>query len=194
MAKKANSLEIPLNLNQLIMSRISCDGSTIWRLRNAQNIWRINETKKICYARVSSEKSKEDLDRQCETQKRQLETKVLKDHTKEISMRLWLPEKTDSAAPNLVSLPRIYYQSLLSSQQDIMDLDQPRIIKDEKRLKTRKIRIYLTPEEKEKLKMWMGTVRWTYNKVLEMLQDDNINDLNIINKHYLVRFTPDSGT
>ncbi|RHZ83686.1 hypothetical protein Glove_88g28 [Diversispora epigaea] len=35
--------------------------------------------------------------------------------------------------------------------------DQSRIIKDEKRLKTRRIRMYLTPEEKEKLKMWMGT-------------------------------------
>ena len=31
----------------------------------------------------------------------------------------------------------------------------------------------------------MGTVRWTYNKVLEMVQDDRITDMSIIRKHYL---------
>ncbi|CAG8768034.1 12453_t:CDS:2 [Dentiscutata erythropus] len=56
---------------------------------------------------------------------------------------------------------------------------------DEERLKTREIRMYPTPEEREKLKRWMGTVRWTYNKVLGMMQDDGISDMNIIRKHYL---------
>ncbi|CAG8607104.1 9496_t:CDS:2 [Racocetra persica] len=73
---------------------------------------------------------------------------------------------------NPESLPRIYYPSLLSSQQDTMDSDQLRTGNDKEKLKTRKIQIYPTLEEREKLRKWMGTVRWTYNKVLEMLQDD----------------------
>ena len=31
----------------------------------------------------------------------------------------------------------------------------------------------------------MGTVRWMYNKVLEMVQDDGITNMNVIRKHYL---------
>lgn len=87
--------------------------------------------------------------------------------------------------PNPVSLPKTYYRSLLSSQQDTTGSDQPRIENDEEKLKTRKIRIYPTPEEREKLRKWMGTVRWTYNKVLEMVQDNRITDMSIIRKHYL---------
>ncbi|RHZ69467.1 hypothetical protein Glove_283g108 [Diversispora epigaea] len=69
-----------------------------------------------------------------------------------MEQRSWYSVQTSTLiTPNLVSLPKIYYQSLLSSQQDIMDLDQPRIIKDEKRLKTRKIRMYLALEEKKRL-------------------------------------------
>src|SRR5436305_857105 len=101
-------------------------------------------------------------------------------HTEEISRRLWLPARTGSAAlllnwsngsllstiqrlwylvqtstliiPNPVSLLRTYYQSLLSSQQDTTGSDQLRIENDEEKLKTQKIRIYLTPEEREKLR------------------------------------------
>ena len=185
---------------------------------------RINEKKKICYARVSSEKQKEDLDRQCEYLRQKCpdhelnwKRKVLRpfwnDRTKEISRRLWLPTRTVSAVsllnwsngslvntiqrswysvrtstlmiPNPVSLPRIYYQSLLSLQQDTTDSDQLKIENDEERLKTRKIRIYPTPEEREKLRKWMGTARWTYNKVLKMVQDDGITDMSVIRRHYL---------
>src|SRR5581483_11732526 len=134
-------------------------------------------------------------------------------NTEEISRRLWLPARTGSATsllnlsngsllstiqrswysvqtstlmiPNPVSLPRSYYQSLLSSRQDTMGSDQPKIENDEERLKTRKIRIYPMPEEREKLRKWMGTVRWTYNKVLEMVQDDKITDMSVIRERYL---------
>jgi len=87
--------------------------------------------------------------------------------------------------PNPVSLPRTYYQSLLSSQQDTTGSDQLRIENDEEKLKTRKIWIYPTPEEREKLRKWMGIVRWMYNKVLEMVQDDRITDISIIREYYL---------
>src|SRR6185312_2996935 len=87
--------------------------------------------------------------------------------------------------PNPVSLPRIYYQSLLSLQQDTTDSDQLKIENDEERLKTRKMQIYPTPEEREKLRKWMGTARWTYNKVLKMVQDDGITDMSVIRRHYL---------
>ncbi|CAG8834775.1 21449_t:CDS:2, partial [Racocetra persica] len=46
---------------------------------------------------------------------------------------------------------------------------------DKEKLKTQKIQMYPTSKEREKLRKWMGTVRWTYNKVLEILQDDKIN-------------------
>ena len=41
------------------------------------------------------------------------------------------------------------------------------------------------PEEREKLRKWMGTARWTYNKVLKMVQDDGITDMSVIRRHYL---------
>ena len=45
-----------------------------------KNQERINEKKKICYARVSSEKQKEDLDRQCEYLKQKCpDHKLIKD-------------------------------------------------------------------------------------------------------------------
>ncbi|CAG8473242.1 3084_t:CDS:2 [Funneliformis caledonium] len=47
------------------------------------------------------------------------------------------------------------------------------------------ILIYPTPEEREKLRKWMGTVRWTYNKVLEMVQENGITDMNVIRELYL---------
>jgi len=31
----------------------------------------------------------------------------------------------------------------------------------------------------------MGTARWTYNKVLKMVQDDGITDMSVIRRHYL---------
>jgi hypothetical protein len=63
-----------------------------------------------------------------------------------------------------------------------MDSDQLKIENDEERLKTRKIRIYPMPEEREKLRKWMGTARWTYNKVLKMVQDDGITDMKALPK------------
>ncbi|CAG8512225.1 13401_t:CDS:1, partial [Gigaspora rosea] len=45
--------------------------------------------------------------------------------------------------------------------------------------------MYPTTEEKETLRKWMGTVRWTYNKALSMMQDDGISDMKIITRHYL---------
>ncbi|CAG8553790.1 11065_t:CDS:2 [Funneliformis mosseae] len=76
---------------------------------------------------------------------------------------------------------------VLSSDINVEDTesDKPRIENDEERLKTRKIRIYPTPEEREKLRKRMGTVRWTYNIVLEMVQDDGITDMSAIRKRYL---------
>ena len=101
-------------------------------------------------------------------------------HTEEISRRLWLPARTGSAAsllnllngsllstiqsswnsvqtstlmtPNPVSLPKTYYRSLLSSWQDTMGSDQPRIKNDKEKLKTQKIQIYSISKEREKLK------------------------------------------
>ncbi len=60
---------------------------------------------------------------------------------------------------NLINLLRTYYWSLLSSQQDTIGSDQPRIENDEERLKTWKIWIYPIPKEREKLRKWMGTVK-----------------------------------
>ncbi|RIB05106.1 hypothetical protein C2G38_2119179 [Gigaspora rosea] len=45
--------------------------------------------------------------------------------------------------------------------------------------------MYPTLEEKETLRKWMGTVRWTYNKALSIMQDDGINDMKITRRYYL---------
>jgi hypothetical protein len=58
------------------------------------------------------------------------------------------------------------YWSLLSSWQDTTGSDQPRI-ENRREIETWKIRIYPTSKEREKLRKWMGIVRWMYNKVLE---------------------------
>ncbi|CAG8690477.1 10714_t:CDS:1, partial [Scutellospora calospora] len=48
-------------------------------------------------------------------------------------------------------------------------------LENDDELKTRKIRIYLTKEEKQTLKRWISTARWIYNKCLSSL--DNIKDM-----------------
>ncbi|RIB06787.1 hypothetical protein C2G38_2115293, partial [Gigaspora rosea] len=91
--------------------------------------------------------------------------------------RSWYSVRTSTLmTPNPVSLPRTYYQSLLRQGSDQDENDDGKKMKTEnddenddvegKKMKTRKIRMYPTLEEKEKLRKWIGTVRWTYNKVL----------------------------
>src|SRR5690606_13529125 len=74
---------------------------------------------------------------------------------------------------------KIYSQLQQSLWQEIMDSEQAKKEKEEKKLKTtkitketkqlkvRKIRLYPTKKQREILKQWFGTYRWTYNKCLE---------------------------
>ena len=40
--------------------------------------------------------------------------------------------------------------------------------------KTQRIRLFPTQEEKSKLKRWMGTARWTYNRCLVAVEKEGI--------------------
>ena len=69
---------------------------------------------------------------------------------------------------------KICSQSSPSSSQEIMDYVQERIKEKkpekkttEKILKVLKIQMFLTKDEKEILKNWMGACRWTYNMCLD---------------------------
>jgi len=71
-------------------------------------------------------------------------------------------------------------------------------------LKTRKIRLYPTPEQRNILNAWLGTTRWTYNRCLSSVKDKTCSldrkkqrDLNVSDKNFYaenswVRKTPQS--
>ena len=85
--------------------------------------------------------------------------------------------------------------SLQSSQylwHDIMDYIQPQITEGEEMLpkrfksskkevkklpagKVQRIRIYPNQQERLKLRRWMGTARWTYNRCLTAVEKEDIN-------------------
>ena len=69
-----------------------------------------------------------------------------------------------------------------------MECVPPPIVKEDKKLpkpkknksskipagKTQRIRLFPTQEEKSKLKHWMGTARWTYNRCLVAVEKEGI--------------------
>lgn len=112
------------------------------------------------------------------------------DVCKEISSKLWLPIKIDSADldSNLSSslsksmvvkswssthiihplnqnLPKTYYQSCTSLAAGCMEEGVIR--------KSKKIRIHLTPNQKRLLKHWFGVSRYVYNKTIEHLKQSD---------------------
>lgn len=109
------------------------------------------------------------------------------DVCKEISSKLWLPIKIDSADldsslssslsksmvvkswfsthkihPPKLNLPKTYYQSCISLAAECMGEG---VIQ-----KSRKIRIYLTANQKRLLKHWFGVSRYVYNRTIEYLK------------------------
>lgn len=60
-------------------------------------------------------------------------------------------------------------------QQKIMECEVPKTERLEM-LKARKIKLYPTTQEKEKLRKWFGAARWTYNKCLEHIRSEHSND------------------
>ncbi|CAG8447381.1 9219_t:CDS:2 [Scutellospora calospora] len=95
---------------------------------------------------------------------------------KEISERLWLPEKHDLKISNFIShswfnIKRSEQVSIKNVEIPIIPRYQEHIDSENDELKTKKIRIYPTKEEKQKLKSWIGTARWTYNQCLDSLDE-----------------------
>lgn len=92
---------------------------------------------------------------------------------------------------------KIYSQLQQSLWQEIMDSEQAKTEKEEKKLKTtkitkeskqlkvRKIRLYPTKKQREILKQWFGTFRWTYNKCLEGIKNGMAKNKKELRAKYL---------
>ncbi|RHZ90027.1 hypothetical protein Glove_9g275 [Diversispora epigaea] len=86
------------------------------------------------------------------------------------------------------NLRKTYSQSSRYLWQDIMECVPPPIVEEDEKLpkpkknksskipagKTQRIRLFPTQEEKSKLKRWMGTARWTYNRCLVAVEKEGI--------------------
>ena len=129
---------------------------------------------------------------------------------KEISQRLWLPTETDC-----VGLPSNFWsgssEPIRSNSWFSMkkkDLPQnknslktfspsftfiPAGKWEEEGIRTRKIRLYPTPKQKNVMKRWMGTRRKVYNRVLEGIkkkEDKKINFFALRNKYVTAKNNP----
>ena len=118
-----------------------------------------------------------------------LDMKCLNKSVRNLIQNSWFSTKLKVKLIEQKNYQKIYYPLLQSSSQEIMDYVQERIKekeknkklkrkkkkkklnpkKEEKQLKVKKIRIYPTKEEKNKLRKWMGTARWTYNQCLNKI-------------------------
>ena len=120
------------------------------------------------------------------------------EYTEELSQRLWLPTKTglrDMAQSSLSSslnsitrgswcsstvkgLPKTTANSLTtclpsppSLWRDITEPGPDVGANTKKTLRVKKVRIYPTPSQTQKLNRWAGATRWTYNKCLDLIRD-----------------------
>src|SRR5579871_5001806 len=94
-----------------------------------------------------------------------------------------------------MSVPKVKKTCLQSSQclwRDIMDYVQPQIAEEEEMLpkrsksskkevkklpagKVQRIRLYPNQQERLKLRKWIGTARWTYNRCLTAIEKEGVN-------------------
>ena len=74
----------------------------------------------------------------------------------------WFLTKQNTARKK--SSRRIFSPSCMSSVADCMGSEVPVI-------KSKRIRVYPSSEQRETLRQWIGTARWTYNKTVALLND-----------------------
>src|SRR6185436_12256750 len=190
---------------------------------------RINEKKKICYARVSSEKQKEDLDRQCEylrqkcpdhelikdigsglnwkrkgftsilerSYQRDIEEVVVthKDRLCRFAFELveWIFSKHDTKIVVLGSDINVDDTESGELAEDLLSIvtiftarhNGLRSAENRKRRREIENKKDADLSHARRKRKWMGSARWTYNKVLKMVQDDGITDMSVIRRHYL---------
>ena len=126
----------------------------------------------------------------------------------EMSQKLWLPIETDSADlplnflsqsfqnatsnswfsikkmknPKTTNLPMTFSPSYMSIPVERWDVG---VTKQKEILRTKKIRLQLTKDQRMLLKKWMGTRRYVYNKCLDKIKNgqEKINMKNLRNKY-----------
>ncbi|CAG8621872.1 5518_t:CDS:2, partial [Scutellospora calospora] len=106
------------------------------------------------------------------------------DDTSEISKKLWshndvIVRKTKDSWFNvceMVSLKEENPPNIMFTKQEKKEIKKTNVILNNKKeveeLKTRKIRLYPTIDEKKTLKEWMRVSAWTYDKALDLIKDD----------------------
>lgn len=128
----------------------------------------------------------------------------------EISQNLWLPTETDYVGSHLNFWNGSSKQIMLNSWFSMKKMDVPKkknsqmtssqsfifIPADKWKkegIRTRKIRLYPTQEQKTTMKKWMGTRRYVYNRVLENIKKDKdtkINFFSLRNKYVISKNNP----
>lgn len=106
-----------------------------------------------------------------------------------ISKKLWLPTKIDcvdlASNSSNISLKKMesnswfsikkYKQnnknSLMTSSQLLQSFPIDTMEKENMVLRTRKIRLFLNPQQKQTFKKWIGTSRYLYNKSIEIIKN-----------------------
>lgn len=130
------------------------------------------------------------------------------DRCKEISQKLWLPTETDSVDSHSNSLKESWNRTGLNSLFWIKKNTNPETMNSQKTfypsfifipvdkwgedgIKSRKIRIYPTQEQKKIIKQWIGTSRYVYNRVLDAAKKgEKINFYELRNKYVIAKNNP----
>lgn len=103
-------------------------------------------------------------------------------YSKNVTANSWFSTNLQMPRQNSNSQKTSYPLST-TLQQKIMECEALKI-KNLEYLKAKKIKLYPTTQEKQKLKQWFGASRWTYNKCLEWVKSDE-SKANKLNKKIL---------
>ncbi len=127
----------------------------------------------------------------------------------ELSRKLWLPRETDSVVSHSNFWNGSSNKMELNSWFSMKKMENP-VIKNSHTtfsplfmstpvdkwendvIRTRKLRLYPTPDQKKIMKNWMSTRRYVYNKVLEKIKKENekINFFDLRNKYVTSKDNP----
>lgn len=119
---------------------------------------------------------------------------------KKLGLKSWFSVKLkEIKKTTLKNSQKTYCPLLMSSLREITALEQVKI--DKGGLKSKKIKLYPTKNQRKKLNEWFGTARWTYNQALSHVQKGEkinlknlrnlcVNNNNFANENCWVKETP----
>ena len=91
---------------------------------------------------------------------------------KNLLAKSWFTAKRINLKVPRKNLPKTYFQSSQSLSREIMGFVQEKTKGEEKPMKVRKIRLFPNENQRKILNKWFGTARWTYNRVLDAINNN----------------------